>query len=64
MSQMLSCTSVPVTSMMQIILELIVHSPSTCSYVCNSEIAITATHGDIGMQLVSQEIFEKIMLEV
>lgn len=43
---------------------LVVHSPSPRSYVRNSETAITAAHGDTGMQLISQKIFEEIMLEV
>ena len=50
--------------MIQIILESMAHSPSPRSYVRNFENAVTATHGDVWMELISQEIFEEIMLEV
>lgn len=46
------------------ILDSIVHSPSPRSYVRNSEIAVTATQGNVGMQVILQKIFEEIMLEV
>lgn len=61
---MLNCLSVSITSLIQAILESIVHSPSSRSYVRNSELVVTATHGDIGMQLILKEIFEEIMLKI
>lgn len=44
--------------------ESVVHSPGPRSYIRDSEIAVIATQGDIGMERVLQKIFEEIMLEI